>query len=513
MSRIKYFQSLLCFLVLIQAANPQKTKYILPEPVKTELNRLDEAYQILDQFSKSVWDSWDDYITYPFLFIFQNGLRVLVGHPAPPSIFVPYPDFTVHRLKVYIDTTKLNNFVIKQPFQCGGGPLSLGTYNNKPVTTVNIWCTSSASSQLPQDSTSNGENNILVFIHELMHCTQPKILKFQYGNLRINPDLNIALFADIEGQALVKAYEQTVYETSIPFLKDFCIARSLKVKDLSRSEKNSSACDEFREGEAVYSEITILQNIRNGFNSSLSIKNDTAYKRFWNPEVYLAKYMKNLKKASGNTLDIYEKNYWFGCFESLLLQRYFPEWQKEIESGKWLDQILFERLNITAADSLNALQRFQDIYHLDSLKAKHGTIISERNDTYNALQRREGKAYIIDFKPISQSLISLVDKSKKKYQLGLINMYPDGLGEISFDKISMSFSPVLSEINQLYYVKLIDINSDKNKNPFKIKYESKDEYGFYYNITITTPLFILKAPKITIIESTNRIKFVIHSRV
>ncbi|MBG0858457.1 MAG: hypothetical protein IQL11_03070, partial [Bacteroidales bacterium] len=70
-----------------------------------------------------------------------------------------------------------------------------------------------------------------------------------------------------------------------------------------------------------------------------------------------------------------------------------------------------------------------------------------------------------------------------------------------------------TEINQLYYVKVIDTESGKNKKAYKMEYESEDDDGYFYNATITTPLFTLKAPKISIRESSNRVKFIVHSRV
>jgi len=487
--------------------------YQLPEPVKVELNRLGEAYQILDQFASNVWEGWDDYMSYPFLMTFQNGLRVLIGHPAPPKDFVPFPDIKVRDLSLFIDTTRLNNFQIKMPLQAGGGPLTLGTFNNKMVTVVDIRFSAPVSEQSEDTGTKKGENDILVFIHELMHCYQPKILRNQYGNLRINPDLNIALFSDIEGKALLKAYEQNSLEESIPYMKDFCIARSCKIKDLNRSEKNSYSCDEFREGEAVYSEFIILQSISKGFESSLSASDDLNYNHFNNADEFLSKYPERLKSSVGNTLEIYGKNYWYGCFESLLLQRYFPGWQKEIRNEVWLDQIIRRRVNITPEDSLVAIRRFQEIYNLDSLKINHGAVISGRDDSYKMFQELKGRTYIINMKPISQYFLSLVNKAAKNYKLGLIYMYPDGIGEIKFDGVSMSFNPVPTEINELFYVRVVDTESGEIKKPYKIKYDSKDDSGFYYNVTVTTPLFTLKAPKISIRESSNRVKFNIESRI
>jgi hypothetical protein len=487
--------------------------YQLTEPVKIELNRLDEAYQILDQFTQDVWEGWDDYMNYPFLFTFQNGLRILAGHPAPPKEFVPYPGMKVHGLTLHVDTTNLNDFEVKQPLQCGGGVLTLGSFNDKPVTIVDMSFISPLSVQQDEFNAFKGENTIITFIHELMHCYQPKILKYQYGNLRINPDLNFALYSDIEGQALLKAYEHSTLNESLPFLKDFCVARSLKTNDLSESEKSSNACDEFREGEAVYSEFTVLTSIKKGFTSAISADNDPDYNHFADIESLLNNYIGRLKSSAGNTLEIHEKTYWYGCLEALLLQRYFPGWQNEIEKGAWLDQIIRENVNITPEDSLLTLQRYQNIYHIDSLKNKHGAVISDRDITYEMFREREGRTYILDFKPISQFLSSLVDKTVKNYQMGLIYLYPEGIKELIFDEVSVSFKPVPIEINQLYFLKVIDVASDKPEKPYYMKYESKDNNGFFYKVTITTPLFTLKAPKISVRENSNRVKFIIHSRV
>jgi hypothetical protein len=514
MKKFKLYIILLLFFTPVKTIWSQiSPAFRLTEPVKIELNRLGEAYQILDQFAKDVWDGWDDYMNYPFLFTFQNGLRILIGHPAPPPEFVQYPDVKVRGLSLYIDTTNLNDFVVKQPLQCGGGILTLGSFNNKPVTIVDISFISPTSFQQDDPNAFKGEISIITFIHELMHCYQPKILEYRYGNLMINPDLNIALFSDIEGQALLKAYEQSTLNESLPFLKDFCVAKSLKIKDMSKSEKISNACDEFCEGEAVYSEFTILTSIKKGFTSSLSTDDDPDYNHFADTDSLLNKYLGHLKSSAGNTLEVHEKTYWYGCFEALLLQRYFPGWQNEIEKGDLLDQIIRKSVNITVEDSLLAMQRFQNIYHLDSLKNKHGSVISGRDDTYKMFQERKGRSYIIDFKPISQQPGSLVDKTEKKYVLGLIYMYPDGIKELKFDDVSISFKPVPVEINQLYFVKVVDVDSGKHKEPYEMKYESKDNNGFFYNVTITTPLFTLKAPKISVRESSNRAKFIVHSRV
>ncbi len=52
-------------------------------------------------------------------------------------------------------------------------------------------------------------------------------------------------------------------------------------------------------------------------------------------------------------------------------------------------------------------------------------------------------------------------------------MYPDGVGEIKFDDVIISFKPGPAEINELYYLKAVDTDSEKNKKPYEIKYGSE----------------------------------------
>lgn len=514
MIRLRLYVFLLIVFGLNKTIHSQSSQdFHITEPVKIELNRLGEAYQILDQFAKNVWNGWDDYMNYPFLFTFQNGLRILVGHPAPPPEFVQYPEVKVHGLSLYIDTTNLNNYEVKQPLQCGGGILTLGSFNNKSVTIVDISFISPASFKQDDPNAFKGEWTIMTFIHELMHCYQPKIREYRYGNLMIDPDLDFALYSDIEGQALLQAYKQSTLTESLPFLKDFCVARSLKMKDLSNTEIFLNACDEFCEGVAVYSEFLILSSIKKGFKSSLAEDNDPYYNHFADVDSLLNSYISHLKNSAVNTLEVHEKTYWYGFVEALLLQQYFPNWKNDLKKEVWLDQIIRNNVSITLKDSLLVMQRFHDIYHIDSLKNKHGVIISERDNTYNMFQERKGRIYIIDFKPISQILESLVDKTVKRYVLGFNYLYPYGIKELKFDNIFISFNPVPVEINQLYFIKIVDINSVMHKKPFDINYELKDTNGFFYNVTITTPFFTLKAPKVSISESNDIVKFMIHSRV
>jgi hypothetical protein len=499
MKKVLLYLILSCVCFSLNACTQKTQDYHLPDAVITELNRLGEAYKILDQFALDVWKGWDNYSRQPVMLTFQNGLRILLFHPEPPADFVIYEGMRVHDMPLYLDTTSLNRkFQVKLPLQAGGGLIPLGK-----STIVSMIFTPSSPSTV-SSLNLNGENTILGYIHELMHCFQPSVMKFRFGNLRINPNLTIALYKDIEGRALQKAYEQTTKEKAVPFLKDFCVARHLLLQELANDEINSHLCDEFREGEAVYAEMRILQNLRNGFETTLKTNDDPEYHHFKDIDTLMNRYIKNLESSAGNTLDIYGKNYWYGGIECFLLQRFFPGWQDDFMNGMWLHQIIGKNINLSSADNTLSFDRFKSIYGIDSLKSKHEKVIAGRDETYRMFQERKGLTYIIDAKPVSQYLTSLVDKTARKYNLGVMYMFPDGITGINFDSVSVSLEPGPVEINQLFYLKVIDTESAGSGEPFNIKYESFDEKGFYRNAIITTPLFTLKAPKVSVVRTSNR---------
>jgi len=57
----------------------------------------------------------------------------------------------------------------------------------------------------------------------------------KYGNLDMNPDLHYDLYSEIEGLALAKAFNQDSVAGSLPYLRDFCIARNYKYQGMSEA--------------------------------------------------------------------------------------------------------------------------------------------------------------------------------------------------------------------------------------------------------------------------------------
>ncbi|MFC2121659.1 hypothetical protein ACFLTI_08705, partial [Bacteroidota bacterium] len=355
--------------------------------------------------------------------------------------------------------------------------------------------------------------HILVFIHELLHCYQFNGIKAPYGNLRLNADNNFAVFSEIEGLALQKAYLEKNREDALLYIKDFAIARKLKQVDFNEREIGEHACDELREGMAVFSEFMVLQLIKNGFKSVLSKDKDPYYSRFANRTDLIDTYNNRLKEYTPKSLEMYEKCYEYGCFQALMLQEFFPGWQKDISDGGMFDQTLINKLNISKQDSLNALNRFKSIYNLSELKTKHANVIDERNKAYKEITSREGMVYIFNFKPIKEYLELTLDKSLLSYKLGLFQLFPEGIPELNIDGIHIKIKDIPIEINQLYHIKLVNTEWKKGKKAYSISYGSKTEEGVYKDVKIQTPIFDISAPQIRIKEREERIKISFLSRV
>ena len=512
-------KSFLLFTVLSFAAfaslwAQEKPKFELPLAVASELRRLEETYHVLDFAAEKIWPGWKSYKDFPFMLSFENGLRLLIGHPAPPKEFELLPDHKIQDKNVYIDRTKLAPLEIKEPLSCGGGILPYGMSEGRPIQTVSMNFYKVPLSEKEDLSKMKTEDRILIYIHELFHCFQRANVQFQYGNLRYNSDVNYALYSEIEGRALEKAYAESDSEKAKGYLKDFIIARELKRKSMTEAQQKEESSDDVREGTAVYSEVRTLEILKEGYKPQLNATDDPYYGEFKDIDSFLKKYTERLKSSSENIYESKMKCYDYGCFQALLLQRFFPGWQEPFSKEACLmDDELRKRIPVSEEDKAGAQKRFQDVYNFEEIKARAQKAMEERDSAYKALISLKGKAYIISFKEVQQYVSAVVDKSKKSYDLGLIKTYPDGIGKIKFEDVEIDVHQKPAEVNQLFYIRLVDTEWKKRSKPYSLQFEKQESDSVYKNAVITNPLFTLKAPKVRIKDSAKRVKIWVLSRV
>ena len=271
--------------------------------------------------------------------------------------------------------------------------------------------------------------------------------------------------------------------------------------------------DEVREGTAVYAEVRSLEALGAGFERRLTAAQDPHYKGFADLGGLLHVYWARLDQRKTQTYS-YLKGYEYGCYQALLLERLFPGWQ-EAFSGKagLLDEELAARVGPGAEDESLAPRRFEKVYGLSRVRARHANAVRERDSAYQAIAARRGRSYIVSFKPIRQYVAALVDPGRKKYEVGLMDIFPGGVGTVKADDIEIRFAKVPTELNQLYYFKVVDTDWKTKKTAYTIRYEAKEGEDIYTGVTLTTPLFELKAPRIRLTEEPSRVKIRLLSRV
>jgi hypothetical protein len=485
----------------------------LPEAVRVELLRLEETYHVLDQTAARVWPGWTNYRDFPFRFSFENGLRVLVGHPSPPEGYVLAPDIEVDGKPVYVDARRVEPLRLEQPLHAGGGISSLGVAGGKPTPLVDM----SLGRSRPQEDAAGGqfqtETTILTYIHELFHCFQDDHLRVTYPNFRYNPDISFAAYSEVEGAALEKAYGAGDPAEAKQYLKDFLLARMLKRRGMSEFDARCESGDEVREGTAVYAEVRSLEALTGGFTPRLTAARDPFYKGFADVGALLREYWVRLDKRKALTYS-YLKGYEYGCYQALMLERLFPGWQKPFsEKAGLLDEELGAQVGPTAGDERRAPRRFEEVYGFSRIRARHKQAVRQRDAAYQAISSRQGRSYVVSFKPVRQFVSALVDRRKKKYEVGLMAIFPGGVGAVKADEIEIRFTKIPTEINQLYYFKVVDTGWKTRKAPYSIRYEARESGDVYTKVTLTTPLFELKAPRIRIAAESARVKIWILSRV
>jgi hypothetical protein len=503
-------------LTIILWSIPPVSAADLPASLKIDLKRLEEAWNILDQYAEKIWPGWTKYQEVPFLFEYPNGIEMLVGHPDPIDGFVPVPGIEVLGKKVFIDRRREIALPLDLPMQGGGGPGLFG--KTRPVPTVRLKMNLRLIADQPslsaipanadpaaEELKRASENQLLINIHELFHCFQREFYQYRYGNIEFNPDANYAIYAEIEGLALEKAYLEENPSKAKEYLKDFLTARQLKRQSMLEIERNQESEDELMEGTAVFAETMVLQLIKSGYRPKIGSGDDPGFGSFQNLNGLIDQKLKDLQKNRVISMTSRDKCYSYGSFQALLLNRYFSGWQQRVVKDKMLlDQILRDSISISPEEQKEIANRLARDYPLDEISQRHTRAIRKRDDAYDGIRKRTGKSFVVNFKPAQEYLNP--QARGEFYRLGLINIYPQGIENVRIQKVLFEGreSPMVSD--QLYYIKWIDPQAPGRGKGYKIKFSRKEEGGIYYDAEFSCGGFVLRAPQLQVIEGSDRVK-------
>ena len=124
---------------------------------------------------------------------------------------------------------------------------------------------------------------------------------------------------------------------------------------------------------------------------------------------------------------------------------------------------------------------------------------------------RTGRTYILDFKMTGQYLGAVVGETGS-HGVGLTRVHPGGLGLLEFDEVRLSRVGVTTEVDRLYYIRVVDTDWKGRSEAFSLTGERQPD-GTWKNAEVRTPLFVLSAPHVRLKESGNRVKIQVLSRV
>ena len=476
--------------------------------LKIDLERLKETWHVLDLCAEKIWTGWNNYKDVPFLFEYPNGMKMLVGHPSPPDGFELVPGIEIGEKKVYLDNRDVVPIELTPPLIGGGGPIHFG--KEERVRTVRLHL--SPIHEKPTEQAFPGEEQILVNIHELFHCFQDQIYDRKYGNLRYNTDANYAIFSEIEGVALEKAYLEPDKQKAAEFLKDFIVARELKRKSMDNEQASQESGEDFMEGTAVYAETMTLELLKTGYQPLITQKDDPSFSGFKSTDLLWQRKIEDLRKTRSQTMIGRPKCYSYGNFQALLLNRFVPGWQKKVQQDKQpLDQIIEQYLRLSPDEKTTIQQRLKTRYNFPEIENRHTSLIKKRDEAYEMIQARQGRKYIINFKPTHEYLQP--SSRGESYSLGLIHIYPEGIEKIQIQDVTLEGknTPIVND--RLFYIKWIDTEAGPAEKSYELSYSKKEGENIYVDAVFTTKGFVLKAPKIQVKDRPARVKVTILSKI
>jgi hypothetical protein len=97
--------------------------------------------------------------------------------------------------------------------------------------------------------------------------------------------------------------------------------------------------------------------------------------------------------------------------------------------------------------------------------------------------------------------------------MGLLSVYPEGVGKLSFDDVEIDVRRKPAAIDKIYHLIMVDPDAAKRAKPYELTFEKQEGADIYLNAVLTTPLLTVKAPKLRITADANRVKIGILARV
>lgn len=492
--------------------------------IELEVKLLAEAHQLMDAFAEKIWPDWEGYKALDFTLRFPNQDTVVVTrNERLPRRFKILPGRAMEGKEVYIDRSKELPGRIDPDMSINGHGDISGVIATLLSRTIPAAVPAGESKQTPDPAQEARRvqmrlTRALIYVHEAFHSLQANLqLIAQKGGFfkpvkqaDYDAQLDYSVYADIEGQALLRAYREKDPAKALADFKDAFAARKLKQRAIPQEAVAMEVNRTASEGTSTYSELkTAALMTESGYPGSAAPKDPEVLASVRTAEAYFKENgISRLEQMASRTLDVDLRFYLYGGYYCFLLDRFLPDWKKDFfEKDRTLDDVVEGFLKISPEVSARISQAWESKYGLSALREKHGREIKARDDAVRLVTDRKGKRFAVDFRRAQRGIgfdirpretdRLILYKGDQYFPHGLLKFVYGSLNLVSQDTpMRLSYSARALE--------WVDVEAKAGEKGYELKYGGQ-EGDLYKEVILTTKGFTLTAKGVKIVEDADKV--------
>lgn len=363
----------------------------LESSVEAELLCLEETYRILDCFSRELWPGWANYAEVPVEVDFPDGVVLLVSPRGKPGRgFELVAGRSIGGKAAYVNRKRKISVEVRPPLfaaRARGGKLikvemgqaDLPTAETERAAALEALLKDKGRPESPFDLAPLGDTDsrILSYIHEHFHGYR---VTFPAGDQAVAAvplfriDAEYAAWSQVEGLALLRAYEEREDAAAREFLKDFLVAREIKRARMPHEAASFEALFSTMEGTSSYVSLKAAMLLgASDYTPGLDRTKDPYFFEFAYLDGYIDNMMrKGLDYAVSLTRDTRGKFYLYGVYQCFLLDRFAPGWKQGfLEKAQTLDEVMAGLFRLSPDEKAEVKQRLHSRYAYDETLSFH----------------------------------------------------------------------------------------------------------------------------------------------
>jgi len=389
---------LLSFLSSSLFGGPSTADQKLEPYIAIELVRIEETYRLLDRFSEEIWPGWNNFQDVEVQVHFPNDLDLLVTPKRDvPEGYTLIPGRIIYGKSVYLKREKMKPEVPRPPLIGARGrgglliridlaELELPDDEQERVALVEAGLKTDSDPKTPFNLAPLGDSEtyILMLVHEHFHGFQAKHGRWGSNGEGLNEfeiNADYAAYTQIEGLALLKAYNEKNDAEALEYIKDYLTARKIKHSSMPPKAAEGEPYFSVAEGVPSYTSLKMAKLIRDrSYRTEVTKVEDPYLFGFRYMDGYLYNlFQKGIPAAAQMTMEKRGKYYFYGALQCFLLDRFGGDWKnKFFENRKNLDEIMRAVVKISRKEEEDIRRRLISRYDFEAIRSRHEAALNRR---------------------------------------------------------------------------------------------------------------------------------------